>query len=454
MLTTKATLTITIFFISILFLLWRPRGLNESIPASVGAALIVLTGAVTLFDLHKILVIVTGASTTIISTIVMSIVLESVGFFRWTALNLVTKAKGSGTLLYWYVILLCFLMTMFFNNDGSILITTPIIIEIVTLLNLKPHQKPPYLFSGAIIATASSAPIGVSNLANLIALKIVNMDLVTYAEIMFVPSMAGLFIISLLLFIYFRKDIPKTISQYPKAHMPLSMQIEAIKLPHPLSQSQDEQNSIEWTMFRIYMAIIIVVRASFFILSNYGIPIELIAIIGAVVMIIIRWCRQSIGVSDIVKKTPWHILVFAFSMYTIIYGLHNVGLTSSIIELIREPVSNDHYKAILIMGLLLTVMSNLFNNLPSVMLGTLTITKMGLDQQTLQVAYLANIIGSDIGSLILPTGTLATLIWMFILKKYRIPVSWKDYLSVTTATIPIGLLVTLLCLYYWTKLLF
>jgi arsenical pump membrane protein len=345
-------------------------------------------------------------------------------------------------------------MTMFFNNDGSILITTPIIIEIVTLLNLKPHQKQPYLFSGAIIATASSAPIGVSNLANLIALKIVNMDLVTYAKIMFVPSMAGLFIISLLLFIYFKKNIPKTIAHYPKAHIPLPMQIQAIKLPHPLSQSQDEQNSIEWTMFRIYMAIIIVVRASFFILSNYGIPIELIAIIGAVVMIIIRWCRQSIGTSDIVTKTPWHILVFAFSMYTIIYGLHNVGLTSSIIELIREPVSNDHYKAILIMGLLLTVMSNLFNNLPSVMLGTLTITKMGLDQQTLQVAYLANIIGSDIGSLILPTGTLATLIWMFILKKYRIPVSWKDYLSVTTATIPIGLLVTLLCLYYWTILLF
>lgn len=202
------------------------------------------------------------------------------------------------------------------------------------------------------------------------------------------------------------------------------------------------------------MTIIVFIRASFFALSDLGIPIEWIAIFGAVLMIVIRWYQQGTGIKDIIFKTPWHILVFAFSMYVIIYGLHNVGFTSILVEVFKQPVSSDHYSAILIVGLVLTVLSNLFNNLPAVMLGTLALTEMGLDPFTLQIAYLANIIGSDIGSLIMPMGTLATLIWMFILKKNKIPITWRQYLSVTIVVIPISLLVSLISLYLWTELLY
>lgn len=181
-------LTFGVFAITVIFLMWRPRGINESVPTSAGAVILLAAGVVPLSDLAEIFNIVSGAAVTILSTIVMSLVLDSVGFFRWVAYNLIEKVNGSGRKLYWYVILLCFLMTVFFNNDGSILITTPIIIQICSMLRLKMHQKIPYLLSGALIATASSAPIGVSNLANLIALKIVGLDLNSYTMIMFVPS--------------------------------------------------------------------------------------------------------------------------------------------------------------------------------------------------------------------------------------------------------------------------
>ena len=137
------------------------------------------------------------------ATIVMAIVLESFGFFNWVAEKLAEKAKGSGIRLFWYVNLLCFLMTLFFNNDGSILITTPILVMLLNNMGLKNHQKIPYLLSGALIATASSAPIGVSNIVNLIALKIVHMSFVvaygddvcscnawiTAADLVLVPSL-------------------------------------------------------------------------------------------------------------------------------------------------------------------------------------------------------------------------------------------------------------------------
>ncbi|MFC4765822.1 arsenic transporter [Effusibacillus consociatus] len=458
-----AVLTLIIFALTVLFIMWRPHGINETISTTVGAALILLLGVVPFSDVYRILGIVNGASITILSTIAMSIVLESIGFFRWVAFNLIHNAKGSGGVLYWYVNLLCFLMTLFFNNDGSILITTPIIIQTVTILNLRRNQKMPYLLSGALVATAASAPIGVSNLANLIALKIVGLDLNTYAAMMFVPSMIGIAVITLLLFMYFRKEIPKKIPVFSRTSFPLSL-IQEWKHPqnrirHPLAdppqnQAPDTGYAIDWWMFRVCITIVILVRASFFIFSSLGISIEWIAIIGALLLIAVRWYRKGMGAYDVIKKTPWHILIFAFSIYVIVYGLRNSGLIMLVVEQLRDPVASNHLNASLLMGVFLTVLSNVCNNLPSVMIGTLALTEMGLDMQTLQIAYLANIIGSDIGALITPMGTLATLIWMFILRKNGIIVSWNEYLRITMLVIPIGLIISLLSLYLWTRWLF
>ncbi|GAB6153934.1 hypothetical protein JCM17380_26840 [Desulfosporosinus burensis] len=211
---------------------------------------------------------------------------------------------------------------------------------------------------------------------------------------------------------------------------------------------------IEKSMFKVCIAIVALIRAGLFIGAGLNIPIELIGIFGALLLIGYRWYRMGVGVKDIIKKTPWHIILFAFSIYVVVYGLHNIGLTGMIVELLREPISANHLSACLISGSLLTVMSNLFNNLPSVMIGTFTLVEMGLDTATLQLAYMASIMGADIGSLITPMGTLATLIWMFLLRKNGIRVKWADIVKVTVMVIPIGLLISLFSLYFWVEWLF
>ena len=150
-------ITILTFIFTILFLFWRPQ-VNEAIPATIGAAIVLASGSVSFSDVGKITETISGAAITIMATIVMAIVLESFGFFHWTAEKLAEKARGSGIRLFWYSNLLCFLMTLFFNNDGSILITTPILIMLLHNLGVKNQEKIPYLLSGALIATASSAP--------------------------------------------------------------------------------------------------------------------------------------------------------------------------------------------------------------------------------------------------------------------------------------------------------
>src|SRR5690606_28576357 len=98
-----------------------------------------------------------------------------------------------------------------------------------------PRQLP-FLFAGAMVATASSAPIGVSNLANLIAMRIVGLDLETYALYMFVPSLAGIGCIAGLLFVIFRGDIPREIpasvhAPHPGPHGPARRSPEDTEKP-------------------------------------------------------------------------------------------------------------------------------------------------------------------------------------------------------------------------------
>lgn len=441
-------LMIGIFLVTVVFVIWRPRGINEAIPTSIGAAAVLIIGFVPVTDMVSILNIVSGASITILSTIVMSIVLESIGFFRWAALNLAIKAKGSGVMLFWYINLLCFLMTLFFNNDGSILITTPIIIHTLSMLKLKPHQKVPFLISGALVATAASAPIGVSNLANLISLQIVGLDLNTYAKMMFVPSMLGIGCMTLTLFLIFKKDI--AIGYKTNMNQHFLIENSSMK-SHPLSSRPQQGMDIDWKMFQICIGVVIATRISFFVLAPLGIPTEWPAIIGALILILIRWFKKKIGLSDVLKKSPWSIILFAFSMYIIIYGLHNSGMTALIVKQFGDIVALSPFHAIFTMGGLLTVLSNICNNLPSVMIGTLSIKEMGLDLHLQQISYLANVIGADIGSLILPMGTLASLLWMHTLRQHHVPMHWGKYLRVTIVVVPLSLFVSLLGLFIWTS---
>lgn len=442
-----AWITILAFLATLVFILWRPRGINEAIPATIGAIVVLISGSVSLSELWTIAETISGAAITIMATIVMAIVLESFGFFNWVAEKLAEKAKGSGIRLFWYVNLLCFLMTLFFNNDGSILITTPILVMLLNNMDLKNHQKIPYLLSGGLIATASSAPIGVSNIVNLIALKIVNMSLYSHTAMMFVPATLGLLLLVVLLFLRFRKDLPKVIPT----------KVNGLSLPsyHPLKQSSIYNTGTDRSKFmRNILLFVFAVRISLFFASFFSIPVSVMAVLGSLILLGWRWIYLKVPPGDMLKKTPWYILIFAFSMYVIIYGLNNIGLTDWLIGFMRPMVTGSLLHTSVLMGVLLSVLSNIFNNHPALMVGTMTLMNMDLDPLSLKVAYLANVIGSDIGSLLLPMGTLATLMWMHIVRRGNVKITWWDYIKVTVVVIPPILIITLVMLYYWVTWLF
>ncbi|MFD1708817.1 arsenic transporter [Siminovitchia sediminis] len=439
-----------VFLLSMIFILWRPKGVNEAIPAAAGAAVIFILGAVSLSDLAVISQRVSGAAITIMATIVMAIALESFGFYHWMASKLLEAAKQSGIKLFWLTNSLCFFMTLFLNNDGSILITTPILILLLKYLGLKKRQMFPYLISGAIIATASSAPIGVSNIVNLIALEIIGIDLYLHTALMLLPGTVGLLFLSGLLYLVLQKDIPRTIPRTEK-----NIAFWEQRRYHPLESSPAHEQMQPKTKQMVYILLFVfLIRISLFAASYIGISVPIVAVLGSIILLVWRWISLKASPMDVLKKTPWHIFIFAYSMYVIIYGLNNIGLTAYLVERFEPIVSQGLFHASMTMGILLSALSNMFNNHPALMIGTLTLTEMNLDPVVLKTIYLANIIGSDMGSLLLPMGTLATLIWMHILKQHKIKITWKRYMKVSFIVIPPTVVFTLICLYYWIRLVY
>lgn len=193
---------------------------------------------------------------------------------------------------------------------------------------------------------------------------------------------------------------------------------------------------------------------SLFAASYTGISVPLVAVIGSFILLSWRWIYFKTSPRDLLYKSPWHIFIFAFTMYVLIYGLHNIGFTELLVSYFEPVVSGSLAHATFASGISTSVFSNLFNNHPALMISTFTLTEMTLNPSTTKIIYLANIIGSDIGSLLLPMGTLATLIWMHILKQHDESISWGEYIKTTIIIIPLTVLFTLTCLYFWISWLF
>ena len=90
-----STITIISFVLTMIFVLWRPKGLNERPHSSDIWSRHRITKRTYLRSNVKFIgESISGAAITIIATMIMAITLESAGFFRWAAEGLWLKRKG------------------------------------------------------------------------------------------------------------------------------------------------------------------------------------------------------------------------------------------------------------------------------------------------------------------------------------------------------------------------
>ena len=415
-----------IFLATLILVIWQPRGLGIGWSAVIGAGVALLAGVIHWADIPVVWHIVWNATGTFIAVIIISLLLDAAGFFEWAALHVARWGGGSGRRLFVLLVLLGALVSAIFANDGAALILTPIVIAMLRALKFSARATLAYVMAAGFIADTASLPLVVSYLVNIVSADFFKIGFAEYASVMVPVNVVAVAATLGVLLLFFRKDIPRD--------------YDAAQLKRPGAAIRD------LATFRAGWLVLALLLVGFFSQESLGVPISLIAAVGAALLLGVAGKGHVISTRHVIRHAPWHIVVFSLGMYLVVYGLRNAGLTAYLTGVLDHCAQYGVWGAAMGTGVLTALLSSVMNNLPTVLVGALAIDPTTAQGAVREAMIYANVIGSDLGPKITPIGSLATLLWLHVLDSKNIHISWGYYFRIgIVLTVPV-LLATLAAL--------
>lgn len=414
-------LAISIFLITLIFVIWQPKNLQIGTSAVIGAIVALVFGVVSFDDVLVVSNIVWDATLAFIGIIILSMVLDEIGFFEWCALKMAKISNGNGIKMFIYSILLGAFVSALFANDGAALILTPILLAKMRILKLEPKTIVAFLLAGGFISDSASLPFVFSNLTNIVTANYFNIGFVDYFLNMIIPFLVSVVVSTLFLYILLHKNIPK--------------RVDVTLLKEPKSAIKNEKLFyFSWIFLGFLLSI-------YFIGDAFDLPISIFALGGAIVFLTIATLQKAVKPKEIIKEAPWQVVWFSIGLYIVVYGLKNAGLTDYLTLVLHELVKQGDTIAIIGTGFISAILSAIMNNMPTVMIMDIALK----DIPNEALAY-ANIIGCNLGPKMTPFGSLATLLWLHVLAKKGVKIGFWEYSKFGLIITPPVLLVVLLAL--------
>jgi len=427
--TSLTAVAVAIFAVTLILVIAQPRGLSIGWSAAGGAVVALLLGVVDLANVARVWDIVWNATITFVAVIVISLVLDRIGFFEWAALHMLARAKGDAKRALLYLLGLGAVVAAFFANDGAALILTPIVYQQMRALGFERRQALPFVMAAGFIADTTSLPLVVSNLVNIVSANFFHIGFVTYAATMTPVDLVSFVASVAVLFVFYRRSIPA--------------RFDTQELPSPAAAIKDQR------LFQAGWAVLGVLLAGYLLSEPLHFPVAIPASIAAVVFLALASRSPVLSSAAVVREAPWRIVVFSVGMYLVVYGLYNAGLTVYLSDLMRTAAHGGVLPATLVGGFATAVLSAVTNNMPTTLIAALSVHGAHVSGATHRALVYADVVGADLGPKFTPIGSLATLLWLHVLDTKGIKITWGQYLRQgIVLTIPV-LTVTLLALAGW-----
>jgi len=416
---------LSVFAVTLFLMIKRPRGLKLGYAAGIGAVASLLLGTVSLGEAAQAFTDIWDAALAFIGIVALSVTLDAMGFFKWAALRVVKLAGGSGVRLYFYVSLLTAAVSVLFANDSAVLILTPIVLEIISQLKIDSNGRLAYLFSAGLIADTAAMPLITSNPINIVSADFFNYSFVDHLVFMGPVAAATIASSLLLVYVFFRKKIPK---------------VYDVKLVDILANGTQPIAPI---LLKASIATLIAIDVGYVLASWSRVPVSLVICSGALFLLVVYWMSlhstvpfggERKGLKTLAREINWDIVLFMLSIFLVVQGLKNAGVTELLASAFMTTSAFPSVLGVLAPSLVVTVGASFMNNWPMTILGLMAIRQAvdtaGLSGQALTGLVFSNVIGNNLGPHFFPLGSLAILMWLETMRRRGVKISLKDYLKV------------------------
>ena len=402
----------------------RPFGISEAMAAAGGAVLMLLGRYVRPAEALSLLLRDWNVYGFFLGLMAISALADQAGIFEMLAYQAGRWAQGSGLRLYLAVFAVGAVITAFLSNDATALILTPVVYSLVTRLRL---PVMPFMFACTFIADTASFVLPVSNPINILVLNAFGDGLSTFLRYLLLP---GLFCIGLniALFVWlFRHDLR---IRYNTKDLP------QVELPNR-------------RFFWFTLATLVLIAIAYVVASATRFPLSIVAL-GGSGLLLAGACRyRCLNKVKLGREISWSLFVFITGMFIVVRAVENLGLTAAFGRGILQLAGGGQLQAVLLTAGGTALGANLINNVPMalVMISVLGNIPAGSIKQGM---VYATIFGADLGPNLTTVGSLATMLWLLILRRKGLDVSTLEYFKLGVTAVPVMIVVGSLLI--WLKL--
>ncbi|MEW9531420.1 SLC13 family permease [Microbispora sp. NPDC049125] len=306
------------------------------------------------------------------AVIVLAELTKEAQVFDVIAARMAIAGRGSYPALFLLCTAFASLVTIFLNLDTTAVLLTPVMLALAPRAKIAPL---PLAMTTVWLANTASLLLPVSNLTNLLAMNRVALGAREFAVRMLAPEVVSIAVTMAFLWVFFWRRGERGEARYQP--------------PPPIPVAD-----------RVLFAVAGTACLLFVIAIFAGVNIGVAALVAAVAVVgAFAWRDRAKLVWSLL---PWRLLVFVTGLFLVVPTLSRFGLADVMEAIIGSGGDGDGaYRAAAAGGAL----SNLLNNLPAYVAGEQVIPAANHTQ------LLSLLVGTNLGPVITPWGSLATLLW-------------------------------------------